>query len=61
MKALILNPEPNGSKKLKGVTTDEGEPVYRQRSGAYRILYVVRKNPSEVIILDIDDRKDVHK
>lgn len=60
-KALILNPRPSGSKKLKGITTDEGEPVYRQRSGAYRILYVVRNNPSEVIVLDIDDRKDVYK
>lgn len=60
-KALILNPRPSGSKKLKGITTCEGEPVYRQRSGDYRILYVVRESPDEVIVLDIDDRKDVYK
>lgn len=34
-KALILNPRPPGSKKLKGIATDDGEPVYRQRSGNY--------------------------
>jgi mRNA interferase RelE/StbE len=61
VKALILNPRPNGAKKLKGITTDDGEPVYRHRSGDYRILYVVRKNPGGVIVLDIDDRKDVYK
>ncbi|MCI0561118.1 MAG: type II toxin-antitoxin system RelE/ParE family toxin [Nitrososphaera sp.] len=60
-KALILNPRPSGSRKLRGVTTDDGELVYRQRSGDYRILYVVRMNPREVIVLDIDDRKDVYK
>lgn len=60
-KALIVDPKPKGSKKLKGITTDEGEPVYRQRSGDYRILYIVRKNPNEVIVLDIDNRKDVYK
>jgi len=32
-----------------------------ERSGDYRILYVVRKNPGEVIVLDIDNRKDVYK
>jgi mRNA interferase RelE/StbE len=62
-KALILNPHPSGSKALKGVTTDEGETVYRQRSGDYRILYIVRKKPTqtEVIVLDIDNRKDVYR
>ena len=60
-KALILNPHPSGSKKLQGITTDEDEPIYRQRSGDYRILYVVRTNPGEVIVLDIDARKDVYR
>lgn len=60
-KALILNPRPNGSEKLKGITTDAGEPIYRHRSGDYRILYVVRDNPGEVIVLDIDNRKDVYR
>ena len=60
-KALILDPHPPGSKKLAGHSTDEGEPIYRQRSGDYRILYIVRGNPAEVIVLDIDNRKDVYR
>lgn len=60
-KALINNPFPQGCKKLQGVVTDESEPIYRERSGDYRILYVVRSNLTEVVILDIDDRKDVYK
>ena len=60
-KALHTNPFPAGVKKLQGVETDDGDPIYRERSGDYRILYVVRANPSEVLILDIDHRKDVYK
>ncbi|EDP62941.1 hypothetical protein BAL199_18851 [alpha proteobacterium BAL199] len=58
-KALHANPHPQGSKKLHGVVTDDGDPVYRERSGDYRILYVVR--PEEVMVLDIDHRKDVYR
>lgn len=57
-KALHTQPFPRGCKKLQGVETDLGEPVYRERSGDYRILYVVR--PTEIVILDIDNRKDVY-
>ena len=57
-KALILNPHGDGTKKLKGVE-DNGEPVYRERSGDYRILYVVRE--IEVVVLDIDHRRDVYR
>jgi mRNA interferase RelE/StbE len=62
-KALIRDPHPQGSRPLKGITTNDGEPVYRQRSGDYRILYIVRQSPTtkEVIVLDIDNRKDVYK
>lgn len=60
-KALILDPHPSGSKPLKGVKTPDGETIYRQRSGDYRILYVVRSNPTEVIVLDIGNRKDVYR
>ncbi len=60
-KALILDPHPNGSKQLEGVKTDDGEPIYRYRSGDYRILYIVKKNPGEVIVLDIDHRKDIYR
>ena len=61
-KALILNPFPPGSKKLKGITIHDGEAVHRERSGDYRILYVVKTKPhSLVIVIDVDDRKDVYR
>lgn len=62
-KARLLHttPHPPGSKKLQGIETEDGEPIYRERSGDYRILYVVRTLPNEVLILDIDLRKDVYK
>lgn len=60
-KALILNPHPQGSKQLKDRKTIVGEPVFRERSGDYRILYVVRTEPDEVVILDIGHRKDVYR
>lgn len=60
-KALITNPYPQGSKKLQGITSALGEALYRERSGDYRILYVVRSNPPHVAVLDIDNRKDVYK
>lgn len=60
-KALLINPFPVGCKRLQGITTAMGEPVHRERSGDYRILYVVRKKPDEVIILDIDNRKDIYR
>lgn len=60
-RALHAEPRPLGSKQLQGVTSALGEPVRSERSGDYRILYVIRKNPGEVVILDIDDRKDVYK
>jgi len=60
-KALHTNPHPPTSKKLHDVETPEGETVYRERSGDYRILYIVRSKPEEILILDIDHRKDVYR
>jgi mRNA interferase RelE/StbE len=60
-KALHTTPFPASAKKLQDVETPLGEAVYRERSGDYRILYVVRTNPAEIIILDIDHRKDVYR
>lgn len=57
-KSLILNPHPSGCRKLKG-RMEGDDPVWRIRSGDYRILYIVRE--IEVIILDIDHRKDVYR
>jgi mRNA interferase RelE/StbE len=58
--ALASNPTPPGSKKLQGVMDGEN-PVYRVRQGDYRILYAVRNNPKQIVILDIDHRKDVYR
>lgn len=60
-KALHTNPFPQTAKKLHDVTTPAGDPVYRERSGDYRILYIVRTKPAEIIIIDIDNRKDVYR
>ena len=60
-KALHIEPYPAGCKKLVGVQADDGVAVYRVRSGDYRILYIVRAKPDEVIIIDVDHRKDVYK
>jgi mRNA interferase RelE/StbE len=57
-KSLIADPHPPGCKKLIGVMSGE-EAVWRVRSGDYRILYVAR--PSEIVVLDIDHRKDVYR
>ena len=59
-RALLTNPHPPGSKKLHG-STDGDDPVYRVRQGDYRILYAVRDNPNQIIVLDIGHRKDVYR
>lgn len=59
-RSLILDPFPPGCKKL-AVLTYMDEPLWRIRSGDYRVLYVVRRNPNEVVVIAIDDRKDVYK
>lgn len=55
---LAVNPHPPTAKMLQGMKEGE-ERVYRERSGDYRILYVVRD--VIVVVIDIDDRKDVYK
>lgn len=60
IESLASNPTPPGSKKLRGVPNGEG-PVYRVRQGVYRILYAVRDNPNQIVVLDIGHRKDVYR
>lgn len=60
IESLASNPTPKGSKKVQGVMDGE-YPVRRVRQGNYRILYVVRDNPSQIVILDIGHRKDVYR
>jgi mRNA interferase RelE/StbE len=57
---LASNPTPPGSKKLHSITDGE-YPIYRVRQGDYRILYSVRNNPSQIVVLDIGHRKDIYK
>ena len=56
---LAADPFPATSKVLRGVEDSDGRVIYRERSGDYRIIYVVR-DPI-VVVLDIDHRKDVYK
>lgn len=58
MRTLITQPYPPGCRKLIGVMDGE-YPVWRIRSGDYRILYVVRE--IEVIVLDIGPRKEIYE
>jgi mRNA interferase RelE/StbE len=60
VEALAANPMPPGCKKVQCMGNDE-EPVYRVRQGDYRILYVVRSNPDQIVVLDIGHRKDVYR
>lgn len=61
IKTLASNPFPQGCKKLHGVSSDNAS-VYRERSGDYRILYVVKTIPERiVIILDVDHRKEIYR
>ena len=57
LKTLPLNPFPQGStiKRLKGFRP----PVYRFRSGDYRVLYFIRG--SKIIILRVIDRKTLER
>jgi mRNA interferase RelE/StbE len=55
---LADDPYPPTAKMVQSKSVGE-ERVYRERSGDYRILYVVR-NPI-IVILDIDHRKDVYR
>ena len=57
-KTLLTDPHPPGCKKLVGVMSGT-DAVWRIRSGDYRILYVART--MEVVVLDIDHRKDIYR
>lgn len=58
VKTLLIIPYQPGCKKLVDFKVG-GEDVWRIRSGDYRILYVVREH--EVLVIDIDHRKDVYR
>lgn len=58
--ALLADPMPQGSKKLQNVLEGD-DPIHRIRSGDYRILYVIRENPNQIVVLDVGHRKDVYR
>lgn len=58
IKQLAFDPYPKTCKVVQGMTDGE-ERVYRIRSGDYRVLYCVRGEI--VVVLDIDNRKDVYR
>lgn len=58
VKTLQNTPYQRGCKKLVNVK-DGNNDVWRIRSGDYRILYVVREQ--EVLVIDIDHRKNVYR
>jgi mRNA interferase RelE/StbE len=60
IEGLANDPKPQGHKKLDGVM-DGPRPVYRVRSGDYRVLYSIRNSPWQIVVLDIDHRKDVYR
>ena len=58
--ALAGNPFPPSSRVVRCKMGGDCR-VHRIRSGVYRVLYSVRENPSEIVILDIGHRKDVYR
>ena len=58
IKAAILSlahtPRPHGYKKLKG------RDGYRVRQGNYRVVYDIKDRVLTVLILAVDNRKDVY-
>ncbi len=60
IEALATDPLPANSRIVQN-RSDGDDLVYRIRSGDYRVLYVVRENPNQVVILDIGHRKDVYR
>jgi mRNA interferase RelE/StbE len=56
--SLMANPHPPGTKLIRKAS-DAGNRVYRIRSGDYRILYSVQRD--QIVVLDIDNRKDVYR
>lgn len=58
---LKLNAHPVGSEKMKA-KHHEGHPVYRLKSGNYRVLYTTPpRQPPLILIIRVGDRKDVYR
>ena len=57
---LIANPYPRGSRVVQK-RMHENHRVRRIRSGDYRVLYSVRDDRLQIIVLDIGHRKDIYR
>lgn len=55
IQALANNPRPYGSKKLTG------RPGHRIRIGNYRVIYLIDDGMLTVLIIDVDDRKQIYE
>lgn len=53
--ALKSNPRPPGCKKLKG------NESWRIRVADYRIIYEIKDNILQIIVIDVDHRKQVYR
>jgi mRNA interferase RelE/StbE len=60
IQGLSGEPFPHNSRTVQSKMDGERR-VHRIRSGDYRVLYSVRENPDQIVILDIDHRKDVYR
>lgn len=54
--ALVENPQRVG-RQLRGDLAG----IYSARRGTYRVLYRIKEDPQEVIVLRIDHRRDVYR
>lgn len=60
IEALRDEPRPRNSRQLKNRRL-ENEPVHRLRCGSYRVLYQVVEASRQVIVRDVDHRKNVYR
>lgn len=54
--SLSQNPRPPGSEKLKG-----DDSLYRVRQGDYRIIHTIKDAELLVLVITIDNRRDVYR
>ena len=55
--SLQTNPNPQGTKLLKG----KGREAYRVRVGDYRILYQIQREILTILVIKIGHRREVYR
>lgn len=56
IEVLKQNPHPNNSKQLKGDLSD----YRRLRTGDYRVIYQVKDNELEIVVVRLGNRRDIY-